>query len=125
MRAIKIITFLLLGSLLGPITFAGNTPSAADSQSGTFGEFEVGLPGITDKSIDNFIKDDKPILKFIGVAVNVVIAAFFYYWRHQCRHRWVYVYDSWWQRGSGKNSKKLDSIRACWHFYIPYIRSNP
>lgn len=51
--------------------------SASKNQSGSFGDFEVGLPGITDKSIDNFINTSgkKPIVKFIDLAVTVVIAA--------------------------------------------------
>lgn len=69
----NIILATFLTGLLPFLTLAADPQ--ATQQSGTFGEFEVGLPGITDKSIDNFIKDDKPILKFIGIAVNVVIAA--------------------------------------------------
>ena len=46
-----------------------------DCQGKTFGCFEVGLPGITEgDSIDDFVKDSKPILKFINLAVNAVIA---------------------------------------------------
>ncbi len=79
MRSIKIIIFLFLGSLLAPSAFA-ESPAPCPSDS-TFGCFEVGLPGSSEltagKSIDSFVggKDTKPILKFIGVAVNVVIAA--------------------------------------------------
>lgn len=79
MCSIKIITFLFLGGLLAPNAFA-ETPVPCPSGS-TFGCFEVGLPGSSKlaagKSIDGFVggKDTEPILEFIGVAVNVVIAA--------------------------------------------------
>lgn len=39
----------------------------------TFGNFEVGLPGITDPSIDNFVQN-KPLVTFTNAAVKAVIA---------------------------------------------------
>lgn len=66
---------VLLSSL--PLPTRAQTPCPSNA---TFGCFEVGLPGSSEltagKSIDSFIggKDSKPILKFIGAAVNVVIA---------------------------------------------------
>jgi len=46
-----------------------------ECQGKVFGCFEVGLPGITQgDSIDDFVKSPKPILDFINLAVNAVIA---------------------------------------------------
>ncbi len=77
LKTIIITTFL--GSLV-PFFALAQSPAPCPSDS-TFGCFEVGLPGSAElaagKSIDSFVggQDTKPILKFIGVAVNVVIAA--------------------------------------------------
>lgn len=50
-------------------------PVTDPQEAGTFGEFEVGLPGIPEgQTIDDFVADPKPILKFINLAVNAVIA---------------------------------------------------
>lgn len=70
----KIVLASFVAGFLPSIVLADNPPAASPAQSGTFGDFEVGLPGITDKSIDNFIKQPEPILAFINNAVNVVIA---------------------------------------------------
>ena len=44
-------------------------------KSGTFGKFEVGLPGIPkDTTIDEYVNNPKPIVRFINTSVNVVIA---------------------------------------------------
>lgn len=43
------------------------------AESSTFGNFEVGLPGVTG-SIDTFVNQDKPIVNFVGVAISAVIA---------------------------------------------------
>lgn len=70
----KIVLASFVTGLLPTIVLAQTAPAADPAQSGTFGDFEVGLPGITNKSIDSFIKQPEPILAFINNAVNVVIA---------------------------------------------------
>lgn len=70
----NILIGLFLVNLLPFFAFADEPTPDPCPNAGTYGCFEVGLPGITDKSIDNFIKDDKPIIKFINLAVRVVIA---------------------------------------------------
>lgn len=63
-------------------TISGNFAHAQTSSPcpspGTFGCFEVGLPGDSQlaagQSIDSFANQDEPILSFINTAVNVVVA---------------------------------------------------
>lgn len=63
-----------------PIAFAQQpAPSIPfdDCPESVFGCFEVGLPGIpTDQSIDQFVgeAEQEPLLKFVNLAVNTVIA---------------------------------------------------
>ena len=63
------IALLPLGASAQPKTTTDPCPNP-----GTYGCFEVGLPGIETNSIDNFLDDPKPILKFTNLAVQVVIA---------------------------------------------------
>ncbi len=71
-----IFTFILL------IFFCATSPlalraqeSGSTAQTSGFGKFEVGLPGIpSDTTIDSFASDPEPILKFINLATNAVIA---------------------------------------------------
>ena len=82
MRSTKIIITGLFAMILlcfsGSSAFAEVTsrpPITNPQEAGTFGSFEVGLPGIPEgQTIDDFVADSKPILKFINFAVNAVIA---------------------------------------------------
>ncbi len=65
------IFLFILFHAASPIALAADSPSKARP----FGDFEVGLPGIpAGSSIDRFVGQDKPILAFINLAVNIVIA---------------------------------------------------
>jgi hypothetical protein len=78
----KLLPIVISATLLLPAfsVFAEQTPDPCPNP-GTFGCFEVGIPGITEKSIDTFLDNNKadangtngPILAFIRVAVNVII----------------------------------------------------
>lgn len=86
---IKLVGFFIVAllGLLTPPTYAQNEPlnnppadQSASCNDEIFGCFEVGLPGNSQlsagKSVSNFVLEtnNKPILTFINVAVNAVIA---------------------------------------------------
>jgi hypothetical protein len=59
------------------LSFSGHFARAEDTPSDArpFGNFEVGLPGLpAGSSIDRFAGKDEPILEFINLVVNTVIA---------------------------------------------------
>ncbi len=77
----KIILAILFTGFLPFLTLAAEATPDPCPNPGTFGCFEVGLPGSSElkagATIDDFIgkgAETKPILKFINTAVNVVIA---------------------------------------------------
>ncbi len=78
MKSISLLLGITLWLLL-PSALYAQSPNPCPSP-GTYGCFEVGLPGSTKlqagQSIESFVggKDNKPILEFIGIAVNVVVA---------------------------------------------------
>ncbi|MDA1168772.1 MAG: pilin [bacterium] len=68
------ITFLANGSALPAFAQMGPEGDPFKDPAG-FGKFEVGLPGIPkDTFIADFVSGEKPILDFINLAVNAVIA---------------------------------------------------
>lgn len=74
---IKIFALVFALALFSPHVSAQNE-STAPSSGGTFGNFEVGIPGKPElaagQSIDSFASQGEPILSFISTAVNVVVA---------------------------------------------------
>lgn len=78
MKVIKTILLTLILSFFVIPSVAAETPQASPcpSSEGGFGCFEVGLPGITEQTIDSFLdhNSNRPILAFIDFAVKAVIA---------------------------------------------------
>ena len=68
-KSVLFLLALLLLSFPGPAFAQAPPPSSEDLQ---FGDFEIAIPGITETSIDNFVKGDNPLTRYVSVIINIM-----------------------------------------------------